>query len=433
MKFEATTPGPLRTILQAAFNERGLLVTDYGALGNGAADDTAAIQAAINAANGRVPVLFPPGTYMVSAATGILLNVAGTHLVLSAGATLKAITNSLTNYSVVTISAADCAITGGGTVQGDVQTHTGSTGEWGHCITVGAAAHRTRLQGITVKHGWGDGVYVGGGAVQDVALVDVIADSNRRNGLSIVGALRCRVIGGSYIGTGSVASTAPAAGIDVEPNPSSGINVLDVVIDSVVASSNTGAGIQITRQTAQTTTVHVTSCVCRTNGTDGILVAGAAGSIAAEITANRCSNNSRHGINITAPGAVMSNNHCYSNSQCGVNASAKVKITSGVVDFNSQTGLNMGSGSDNSTVAGMAIGENCAGAATTYHEVDVTSTGFRMSGSTVRPSTSGNRALYAIMVRSGATTAVFNGVGATPGTSGIISPQGDTVQAPAVA
>ncbi len=40
-------------------------IKDFGAIGNGIADDTAAIQAAINAANGGGTVYFPAGTYLV--------------------------------------------------------------------------------------------------------------------------------------------------------------------------------------------------------------------------------------------------------------------------------------------------------------------------------------------------------------------------------
>jgi hypothetical protein len=68
------TDGTLTAYLSnnAAFNVRS-----YGAVGNGIADDTVAIQAAITAANGQ-PVIFPAGTYLFSS----ISNVAGKPLVL---------------------------------------------------------------------------------------------------------------------------------------------------------------------------------------------------------------------------------------------------------------------------------------------------------------------------------------------------------------
>jgi hypothetical protein len=47
-------------------NATTISVKNYGAVGDGTTDDTAAIQAAINSANGNVSIYFPSGTYLVT-------------------------------------------------------------------------------------------------------------------------------------------------------------------------------------------------------------------------------------------------------------------------------------------------------------------------------------------------------------------------------
>ena len=415
----------------AADASLAISVTDYGAVGNGVADDTAAIQAAVVAANGRIPVAIPAGTYMINAGTGLQLNIAGTRLILAPSATLKAITNSLASYVILNVTAADCAIVGG-IVMGDITTHVGSAGEWGHGIIINGAAHRCLVERVTVKHCWGDGIYIGNGMPTDVQVVQVIADSNRRQGMSVVGANRIRVQGGSYINTGALGAVAPTAGIDIEPNPSSGNNVIEFILEGAVCASNVGPGIQLTRATAQTTRGKVSGCIASANGQAGILSAGSAGSLAVDVVGCSAIYNSGDGVQAACPGLVVNGGRAFANTGHGVSATTQVDLQGCTVSFNAKCGLLFGAGSNNSTVTGMIIRNNGSGAATTWHEVDVASTGLIMSGSVARPATSGNRAIYGINVRSGATGAVFAGCRATVGTSGAISPRADTVQAPAV-
>lgn len=407
-------------------------VTRYGATGDGATDDTAAIQAAITAADGKRPVCFPSGTYMVNAATGIQLNIAGTQLELAPGATVQAITNSLTNYAIVNVTAANCSITGG-TVRGDITTHTGSTGEWGHGIVINGGGSGCVISGVTVKNCWGDGIYIGNGTPVDVRIVNVTADSNRRQGLSAAGATRLRIIGGSYINTGILGSTSPAAGIDIEPNPSSGYNVLEFLIENVICTGNTGPGIQVTRATAQTTRGKIVGCIAQANGQSGILAAGSAGSLSVDAVGCTSAYNTGDGFQAACLGLVVSGGRAFSNTGHGINATAQVDIADCVISFNARCGVLVGTGANTSTASGLIIRNNGTGAATTWHEVDVVATGLIMSGCIARPASSGNRAIYGIMVRPGATGAVFAGCRATAGTSGAISAQADTVQAPAVA
>lgn len=85
-----------------------LNVKDYGAVGDGAADDTAAIQSAINAVGGQGGVVFiPPGDYRITSeitvAQGMMIVGPGTgHAATGAGAPTLRVSDATTNIFNVT-------------------------------------------------------------------------------------------------------------------------------------------------------------------------------------------------------------------------------------------------------------------------------------------------------------------------------------------
>ena len=80
-------------------------IKDFGAVGDGTTNDTAAIQAAIN--SGNLNILFPAGVYAV---TNIATTVAGQAWLFQGGAYIKGIASSATT-SVVTINQLQCSFT----------------------------------------------------------------------------------------------------------------------------------------------------------------------------------------------------------------------------------------------------------------------------------------------------------------------------------
>ena len=97
---------------------------------------------------------------------------------------------------------------------------------------------------------WGDGFYVGGAEgtlttmPTNCLLEHCIAEDNRRQGLSVVGCERLTVLGGEYRKTGLTASTNPAFGIDIEPDPSAQTSI-DVDLIGVKTSENNRGGLQL--------------------------------------------------------------------------------------------------------------------------------------------------------------------------------------------
>lgn len=238
-------------------------VKDKGAKGDGTTNDTAAVQAAVDSVSGSGgTVLVPAGTYMIDALPGVNLGSKMT-LQLAQGAILKAITNSADNYSVINVTARTNVNIVGGTLAGERNTHTGTTGEWGMGISVSGGSAIV-IDGVTLKDMWGDGIYLTGQAV-NTTVCSVAADNNRRQGMSIVGANGVVVKDSTFENT---LGTNPMAGIDIEPN--AGQSVTNVSITNSRFLSNGGSGIQVMGGgTAPVSAVTISGNTISNSGSNG--------------------------------------------------------------------------------------------------------------------------------------------------------------------
>ncbi|WP_404649147.1 right-handed parallel beta-helix repeat-containing protein [Dyella flagellata] len=234
-------PTPTISIGSASLNVR-----NFGAMGNGSADDTAAIQAAVNAlpsTGGTIEV--PAGTYMINALKGVSLR-SHTRLLLDTGATLQAIPNSATRYWVVKAWNVNNVEIAGGTVLGERSHHQGTTGEWGYGINVSGSSY-VYVHDISVANCWGDGLAVGatgwGATVKpsySVTLNNVKSNNNRRQGLSILPSTQVYVVNSSFTGSNG---TLPQAGIDIEPQ-TQGVTQ-NVRLENTTLSGNVGNGLEV--------------------------------------------------------------------------------------------------------------------------------------------------------------------------------------------
>jgi hypothetical protein len=220
----------------AADRRRVFDARDYGVAANGG-DVRARLQAAVDAcrAAGGGIVDVPAGDYWIDANGGAgpgsyyggLRLASDVTLRLTPGTRLRALPSRANGYSIVWIwKCARAAIEADfGRVVGERDAHVGTTGEWGHGVVIADGATDATLRNLIVERCWGDGVFVGnledlsaaGRATRPrgVRLSHVIADGNRRQGLSVCGAVGFRDDAGTYVNTHGV---APASGIDLEPD-----------------------------------------------------------------------------------------------------------------------------------------------------------------------------------------------------------------------
>lgn len=133
-------------------------IQDFGGVGDGVTDDTAALQAA--AASGKI-VYFGAGTYMTNGES--YFSTAGTHWFLDAGATIKLSAAPDDEFEMIRLIASHCSITGRGTLDGSRDTLTFPYEAPAVRGIVSRGAENVHVDGITIKNFVLHGIYHGTG------------------------------------------------------------------------------------------------------------------------------------------------------------------------------------------------------------------------------------------------------------------------------
>ena len=272
-------------------------VRNYGAVGNGIHDDTAAFQAAINSlpsTGGTVTV--PAGTYLIDAVRTVKLRSL-MHLQMSPDAKLVAKPNSAEKYTVLVIYGIQDVEVSGGRIVGERDNHRGTAGEGGHGIRI-SGGQRITIRDIHISKGWGDGITVGPRPAtpyvysRDVVVANVVCTENRRNALSIGSVIGMKVYDSEFSNTNG---TTPQCGIDVEPAQSStnpGYEYNDQVwIENCVMRGNAKYGLNVWKNARRLT---VTKCIIEKNDVCGMVTRGLTGG--SNFTGNTIRNNMSTGL-----------------------------------------------------------------------------------------------------------------------------------------
>jgi len=203
-----------------------------GAKGDGYTDDTDAIQRAVNEAYLKQGYVFiPEGTYLIDALKSINLKSNST-IIMTPKTVLKAIPNSSKSYAVLNITNIENVSIIGGIIYGERLEHTGTDGQWGMGIRI-IGSNNIFIRFTRSNNCWGDGFYIGGNYVQnysqDIQLIDVSADNNRRQGISLISGRNIHIVRANLTNTHG---HRPQAGLDIEPNTPDqiieNVNVVDL-------------------------------------------------------------------------------------------------------------------------------------------------------------------------------------------------------------
>lgn len=243
-------------------------VKKFGAKGDGVTDDTAAIQATINAVStdGGGTVIIPPsnGSYRVTLTHQtptsysfhkIALLLKSDVQIYAVGAKIEAFKNVDTHGGFVSFEGCTNATVVGGEWLGDKSLHVSlPAGEFCFAFFINAAK-RCGIWDAVIRDSRGDGIYVGGcpTATFDSTKLsyDTTISNNKiincgRNGISITGAQRFVVANNIITGTWGY---APQAGIDIEPDftYSGNWGSVDGLITGNVITENRGDGLAVFR------------------------------------------------------------------------------------------------------------------------------------------------------------------------------------------
>ena len=181
--------------------------------------------------------------------TSILQPQSNSHITING--TIQLIPNDRTHYNIIGIVDKDnILLDGTGEIIGDVETHTGTTGEWGHGVLI-SGSRNINVKDLRISYCWGDGLSVSyaekiltdKGLVNSpysppeiINITNIKSSYNRRLGISIINGDGIILENSITEGNGTINGTSPKAGLDIEPNPNQSVN--NVIVNGCLFYDN---------------------------------------------------------------------------------------------------------------------------------------------------------------------------------------------------
>lgn len=241
----------------SSLDTAGFYILELGTLKNGKTDATSAIQKALDQYDN---VYIPDGVYMINGSIGLRPRSNQT-IKLSDNAVLKIIPNSSSFYFCFLISGISNTSIEGGTIIGDRDSHTGTTGEGGMGIDIRSNNKSITIKNMRIQDFWGDGINIGDEIIaEDIRLESIICSNNKRNGLSITNAKDIIIEDCIFENSNG---NSPQAGICIEPT--TGDTIDNVSISNTCLLNNVGDGIVISGTNGKISEVEIKNCLSSNN------------------------------------------------------------------------------------------------------------------------------------------------------------------------
>lgn len=216
-------------------------------------DATAAIQAALDAAQAGDTVVIPTGcTFMVDPVKMLFVR---SNTIFQIDGTLQAIPTTQAKYQIVAVdNVENVTILLNGKIVGERDKHGGdptAQSGWGFGLCIMGGTNIIVRGGGSISNCWGDGILVytnpkGVGASKNVLLAGITCSGNRRQGMSVIDVDGLAVTQCNFLRNGTGAGgTAPGAGVDLEPDDPSKQSIRNVRFSSCQFHDNAGAGLLI--------------------------------------------------------------------------------------------------------------------------------------------------------------------------------------------
>ncbi|WP_321795577.1 hypothetical protein [Caballeronia sp. J97] len=239
----ASAPAAASSTSAASTSTAGTVAaSSFGVKADGSTNDRAALQAAIDGTVGQI--LLISGQVRIDT-TGLKLR-SNTHIRFASGASIKLLPHNADIYQMMLIEDVSNVIVENAYLDGSKELNSASGGEHGMGFSI-IGGQNVHLIAPTTINTWGDGIYINDSQTKkNTPTYNLVVDNHKADGCRRQGV---SIISGDTITFNSpvwqnINGTAPACGLDFEPNDNSAV-FKSITINSPTTANCKGGGINV--------------------------------------------------------------------------------------------------------------------------------------------------------------------------------------------